>query len=87
MDPEVDISTTSTCTTCEFSEDFSNYWTAVLYFRAQNGTYRRVPLTGNIGFEQASGGMTVYYTNSIRGNSEVTAFQPVSCLGSFREGK
>lgn len=38
-----DVSTTATCTTCEFSEDFSNYWTANLYFRARNGTYKRVP--------------------------------------------
>lgn len=27
IDPPAD----STCTTCQFSEDFSNYWTAVLY--------------------------------------------------------
>ena len=80
MNPKVDISTTATCTTCQFSEDFSNYWTAVLYFQARNGTYHRVPLKGNIGFEQANGGMTVYYTNSIAGNSKVTAFQPVSCF-------
>jgi hypothetical protein len=33
----------STCTTCQFSEDFSNYWTAVLYYKAKNGTFKRVP--------------------------------------------
>ncbi len=80
MDPGVGISNTATCTTCQFSEDFSNYWTAVMYFRAQNGTFRRVPLKGNVGFEQANGGMTVYYTNSLVGNSKVTAFQPVCRL-------
>lgn len=73
-----DIPNTATCTSCTFSEDFSNYWTAVMYFKARNGTYKRVPLTGNVGFEQATGGMTVYYTNSVRGNAKVTAFKPVS---------
>ena len=42
MDPSVDIAETSTCTTCRFVEDKSNYWTAVLYFKARNGTYYRV---------------------------------------------
>jgi hypothetical protein len=37
-----DVSNAATCTTCEFSEDFSNYWTANLYFKARNGTYKRV---------------------------------------------
>ena len=50
MDPEVDISTTASCTSREFSEDFSNYWTAVLYFQARNGTYQCVPLKANLGF-------------------------------------
>lgn len=31
MDPVThDLAKLSTCTTCQFSEDFSNYWTAVL---------------------------------------------------------
>lgn len=38
-----DVSTTASCTTCEFSDDFSNYWTANMYFKAKNGTYKRVP--------------------------------------------
>ena len=42
-----DVSETATCTTCQFSEDFSNYWTANLYFKARNGTYKRVPQTGH----------------------------------------
>lgn len=41
-----DVSATANCTTCEFSEDFSNYWTANLYFKARNGTYKRVPQRG-----------------------------------------
>ena len=41
-----DISSLATCTTCQFSEDLSNYWTANLYFKARNGTYKRVPQGG-----------------------------------------
>ncbi|KAK3352727.1 hypothetical protein B0T25DRAFT_456912 [Lasiosphaeria hispida] len=71
-----DIAQESTCTTCTFAEDFSNYWTAVLYFRARNGSVTRVPQRANIGFESArSGGMTVYYTPSYQ-SARVTAFQP-----------
>jgi hypothetical protein len=34
MDPNVhDISTASSCTSCTPTEDFSNYWTAVLFFK------------------------------------------------------
>ncbi|RYP74933.1 hypothetical protein DL771_002717 [Monosporascus sp. 5C6A] len=39
-----DIGEQATCITCIFSEDSSNYWAALLYFRAPNGTYKRVPL-------------------------------------------
>lgn len=28
-------------------EDFSNYWTANLYFKARNGSYKRVPQLGH----------------------------------------
>lgn len=56
MDPSNNISTIATCTTCTFSEDFSNYWTAVMYFRARNGTFKRVPQKGNVDFETANGG-------------------------------
>lgn len=41
-----DVSKTASCTTCSFSDDFSNYWTANLYFKARNGTYKRVPQGG-----------------------------------------
>lgn len=63
----------------QFSEDFSNYWTAVLYYRAANGTFKRVPQKPNAGFEQANGGMTVYYTptvkNGVLKKGEITAFK------------
>ena len=42
-----DVSAMADCTTCAFSEDFSNYWTANMYFKARNGTYKRVPQMGN----------------------------------------
>ena len=45
---DYDPSRESTCTTCDYSEDFSNYWTANLYFRARNGTYKRVKQMVNL---------------------------------------
>ncbi|KAK0658692.1 hypothetical protein QBC41DRAFT_237847 [Cercophora samala] len=52
----------STCTTCTFTDDFSNYWTAIMYFRARNGSYHRVPQLGSLYHEAArEGGMTIYY--------------------------
>jgi len=76
MDPSRhDITEEATCTTCEFSEDFSNYWTATLFFRARNGTFKRVPQRPNILFDGArGGGVSVYYTPSYNGQ-KVTAFQ------------
>ncbi|KAH8597536.1 hypothetical protein B0O99DRAFT_739548 [Bisporella sp. PMI_857] len=81
MDYAKDMPGESTCTTCQFSEDFSNYWTAVLYFRARNGTYHRVPQLPNVFFEGAAGGgMTVYYMQDplydTAQKSKVKAFQP-----------
>lgn len=77
-----DLAKLSTCTTCQPADDFSNYWTASLYFRARNGTYRRVPQKGNVGFEGQKGGMTVYYMQDqladYQQKSKVKAFQPVS---------
>ncbi|KXX80609.1 hypothetical protein MMYC01_202676 [Madurella mycetomatis] len=68
-----DISQTATCTSCQFTEDFSNYWTAVLFFKARNGTYKRVSTVGNgLGYSAANGGQTVYYLSS----GKVTAFKP-----------
>ncbi|KAI1660576.1 hypothetical protein F4813DRAFT_350352 [Daldinia decipiens] len=75
-----DVSTTADCTTCQFSEDFSNYWTANLYFKARNGTYKRVPQLGhalqfNDQFStQTQGGILVYYVSAQPG--QITAFKP-----------
>lgn len=84
---EGDIGEQATCTTCVFSEDFSNYWTAVLYFRHANGTYKRVPQYANAflddGLTRVNGGMTVYYTQqdfAFNGDQKITAFQPVRVL-------
>lgn len=50
MDPTAhDPSTLSTCTSCNFVQDKSNYWTAVMFFKARNGSYHRVPQVGNGG--------------------------------------
>ncbi|KAK4033798.1 nucleoside diphosphate-linked moiety X motif 17 [Parachaetomium inaequale] len=65
----------STCTTCSFSEDFSNYWTANIYFRAKNGSYKRVPQMVNLGLK-GTGGVTVYYIPPYDGKTKVTAFKP-----------
>ncbi|KAK4195461.1 hypothetical protein QBC40DRAFT_236388 [Triangularia verruculosa] len=52
----------STCTTCTFTDDFSNYWTAIMYFQARNGSYKRVKQLGSLYHEQArEGGITIYY--------------------------
>ncbi|RDL40864.1 Uncharacterized protein BP5553_00843 [Venustampulla echinocandica] len=67
-----DVPSGSTCTSCTPAEDFSNYWTATLFFRARNGTFKRVQTLGNpLGFGAAAGGQTVYYLSS----GKVTAFK------------
>jgi len=76
--PSADVSTIANCTTCSFSEDLSNYWTANMYFKARNGSYKRVPQIPNRGLTGEVGGMTVYYTSAYDG-AKVTAFKPV-CL-------
>jgi hypothetical protein len=79
--PTTDISQVATCTTCGPADDFSNYWTANLYFRAQNGSYKRVPQIPNRFLfndrftTQTNGGVTVYYISP--GKGKVTAFKPV----------
>jgi len=65
----------STCTSCTYSEDFSNYWTPNLYFRAKNGTFKRVPIATNLGLG-VKGGMTVYYIRGYQAAAKVTAFKP-----------
>lgn len=59
------------------TSDANTKQTAVLYFQARNGTFKRVPQKGNVGFEQSRGGMTIYYTPVISGQGKVTAFKPV----------
>lgn len=59
MDPDLDLPSISTCTSCTFTEDHSNYWTANLYYRSRDGTLTRVPQMANQFLEPASGGMTV----------------------------
>jgi hypothetical protein len=81
MDPsKINPGNTATCTTCTFSEDFSNYWTAVMFFKAKNGTFKRVPQYANADLTAGiNGGMTVYYTQqdfSSNGNQKITAFKP-----------
>ncbi|KAG2014380.1 WSC domain-containing protein [Coprinopsis cinerea AmutBmut pab1-1] len=72
MHPDLDIGNLATCTTCRFKEDKSNYWTAVLYFRHENGSYARVPQIPNHVVGNPNGGMTVYYVQP--GGRKVTAF-------------
>jgi len=74
--PTTDVSAIANCTTCHFSEDFSNYWTANLYFKARNGSYKRVPQIANQGLNGDNGGVTVYYGSP--GPQKTTAFKPVS---------
>lgn len=78
--PLADIAALSTCTTCSYSDDFSNYWTSNLYFRARNGSYKRVPQIPNRLFyndtfvTNIDGGFIVYYVSP--GQNQVTAFAP-----------
>ncbi|KAF3762902.1 hypothetical protein M406DRAFT_342021 [Cryphonectria parasitica EP155] len=75
-----DVSDDTTCTTCAFSQDRSNYWTANMYFKASNGSYHRVPQGGaayqfNDNFStQIGGGILVYYVSYPSLN--ITAFKP-----------
>jgi hypothetical protein len=75
MDPSLDIPSIATCTTCAFTDDFSNYWTAVMYFKARNGTYKRVKTMANQFLEPANGGITVYYIPPYDNKTPVTAFR------------
>ena len=82
MDPaDGDLAAKATCTTCTFSEDFSNYWTAVMFFKHPNGTYKRVPIMQNTALPNGiNGGMTIYYTQQdffSNGNQKITAFPKV----------
>jgi hypothetical protein len=70
-----DLVKRSTCTSCSFVQDLSNYWTAVMFFKHRNGSYQRVPQVGNGGPQGKlinKGGMDLYYIP----NGRVTAFKP-----------
>lgn len=79
---DYDLAKRSSCTSCSFTQDKSNYWTAVMFFKAKNGTYQRVPQVGNGGPQgrlENKGGLDVYYIPS----GKVTAFKPVSLSPSY----
>jgi len=78
-----DVGERGTCTTCQMAEDFSNYWTAVMYFKhPTNGSYHKVPVVNNAALAAGTkGGMTVYYTQHDFSTDQVktrpiTAFKP-----------
>ncbi len=77
-----DVANLASCTTCGYADDFSNYWTANLYFKARNGSYKRVPQIPNRELfndkftTQTTGGFVVYYVSD--GKGKTTAFKPVS---------
>ncbi|KAF2692003.1 hypothetical protein K458DRAFT_325809 [Lentithecium fluviatile CBS 122367] len=74
MDPNDDPAKKSTCTSCSYTQDKSNYWTAVMFFKAKNGTYTRVPQVGNGGPQGKlinKGGLDLYYIPS----GKTTAFK------------
>ncbi|KAF2750512.1 hypothetical protein M011DRAFT_456379 [Sporormia fimetaria CBS 119925] len=83
---EGDIGEQASCTTCVYTEDLSNYWTAVMYFRHENGSYMRVPQypnaqLGTLGADDRTikGGMTIYYTQKDfwdNGQEYITSFPP-----------
>jgi hypothetical protein len=60
----------------------SNYWTANVYYKARNGTYKRVPQIPNRDLfndkytGKTTGGFVVYYVSP--GKGKTTAFKPVS---------
>jgi hypothetical protein len=83
MDPQyIDPPKQSKCTSCIYTEDNSNYWTASIYFKSpENGTYKRVPQMANGRLNRTlleqDGGLTVYYMKPFSGtNKKTTAFGP-----------
>jgi len=75
-----DVSEKATCTSCIPSEDFSNYWTANLYFRHPNGTFKRVKQRGHalqfgdrISNSQKDGTLVYYAVANV---GKTTAFKP-----------
>src|ERR1700754_5104328 len=87
MDPGlIDPPAQSSCTSCIYKEDTSNYWTASIYFRSpENGTFRRVPQMANGRLNgtllEQDGGLTIYYMRPFSGtNKKTTVFKAVSAL-------
>lgn len=85
MDPKaIDPPAQSTCTSCIYTADKSNYWTASIYFQSpENGTFKRVPQMANGRLNRTlleqDGGITVYYMRPFSGtNKNTTVFPPVS---------
>ncbi|KAH9874836.1 hypothetical protein J1614_004323 [Plenodomus biglobosus] len=83
MDPyTIDPPAQSTCTSCLYTEDTSNYWTASIYFRSpENGTFKRVPQKANGRLNgtllEQDGGLTIYYMRPFGGTSKnTTAMKP-----------
>jgi len=82
MNPaDVNPPTESRCTTCKLSQDFSNYWTASIYFQSpENGTFTRVPQMGNGRLNgtlmEQTGGITVYYMQPFSGSNMKTTAMP-----------
>lgn len=51
-----------------------------MYFKARNGTYKRVPQYPNALLGSLTGGMTVYYLQqdfNSNGKTKITSFKPV----------
>lgn len=91
MDPaDIDPPKQSTCTSCIYKEDTSNYWTASIYFKSpENGTFKRVPQMANGRMNgtllEQEGGLTIYYMRPFRGSSKkTTAMKPVRTISKPR---
>ena len=69
-----------TCTETKLTAS-SNYWTAAMFFKHENGSYKRVPIMQNTALPNGiNGGMTIYYTQqdfNTNGNKKITAFPKV----------
>ena len=50
-----------------------------MYFKARNGTFKRVKTFANQYLEPANGGITVYYIPPYDNKTPVTAFKKVRC--------
>lgn len=66
----------SSCSSCPIKADLSNYWVPHLYYRAENGTFIDVPVSGD--GDGNLGGITVYYLQRPGANNDA--------LQAFPEG-